>query len=467
VGPGNNGGDGLITARHLARWGAVVTAFVPVERREPDLPAVSARAFGCDVLGSNDVLLPETLDTTDLIIDALLGTGRGRAIDGPIAATLGRVKRSKARVISVDVPTGVDADTGDIDPITAPADVTVVLGRPKIGLFQPDVAPIVGRLQLAEIGLPEEMSFDGIQLIEASGVRTALPQRTNGGHKGSFGRAVIVGGSRNYVGAPALAGRGAARVGAGLVTLATPASVSGRVSTMLPEATHILLRERGHPEDAGLEDTPMIAEIARDSDALIFGPGLGSGTGARRVLRDLLRHPTAEDFTPIVLDADALNILAESDGWHSGLPSPVIVTPHPGEMARLSGTSISDIQANRPEVARESAARWGVTVVLKGAFTVVAHPDGRVAISSWALPALGSAGTGDVLAGAIGGLLAQGVSPFEAACSAVYLHGAAGVLAANSAGDPTAGLLAGDLADRLPAAMGAVRRGEIPGGAFA
>ena len=467
VGPGNNGGDGLVAGRHLARWGAVVTAFVPVERREPDLLASSARGFGCEVLGPNDVLLEEKLDTADLVIDALLGTGRGRALDGSIAATLALVKRSKATVISVDVPTGIDADMGTIDPITVPADVTVVLGRPKMGLFQPDVARIAGRPTMAEIGLPEETGVDGIQLIDASLVRAALPERASGDHKGSFGRVLVVGGSRNYVGAPALAGRGAARVGAGLVTLATPASVSGRVSTMMPEATHVPLRGRGHPDDAGLEDSPAIAEVARDSDAVLVGPGLGSGKGARAVLGELLRHPTGADSPPMVRDADALNILAESRGWHVGLPSPLVVTPHPGEMARLRGTPTGGIQADRPRVARESAVGWGVTVVLKGAFTVVADPDGHIAISSWALPALGSAGTGDVLAGAIAGLLAQGVPPFEAACSAVYLHGAAGALAASDGGDPTAGLLAGDVADRLPAAAGTVRRGELPGGAFA
>ena len=467
VGPGNNGGDGLVAARHLARWGAIVTAFVPVGRRDPDPLETSAREFGCQFLGPNEGLREERLDGADVVIDALLGTGRGRALDGPIAATLVQVKRSKATVISVDVPTGIDADTGTSDPITAPAAVTVILGRPKIGLFQPDAAPIAGRLVLAEIGIPQEIGFDGIRLIDASTVRFALPQRASGGHKGSFGRVLVVGGSRNYVGAPVLAGRGAARVGAGLITLATPASVSGRVSTMMSEATHVPLRERGHPEDAGLEDSPTIAEAARDSDSLIVGPGLGSGKGGRAVLEELLGHPSAKDFPPIVLDADALNILAERTGWQRRLSSPAVVTPHPGEMARLRGTSTGDVQTNRIVIARESAAEWGVTVVLKGAFTVVADPDGRVAISAWALSALGSAGTGDVLAGAIAGLLAQGVSPFEAACSAVYLHGAAGVLAATSGGDPTAGLLAGDLADRLPAAMGAVRRGELPGGAFA
>ena len=470
VGPGNNGGDGLVAARYLARWGANVTAFVPVERREPDVLAATAEEFGCDVLTAHldpdGSVFGERIGRADLIIDALLGTGGGRPLEGPIADALSRVRGATASIVAVDLPSGVDADTGAIDARAVPADLTVVLGAPKLGLFHPGSARTSGRLMLADIGLPEDQGDARIELIDSAFVREVLPARTLGDHKGSFGRVLIVGGSRNYVGAPVLAARGAARIGAGLVTLATPASISGRVATMMPEATHRPIREGGHPDDAGLEDSPTVAELADASGAMLVGPGLGLGAGARGLVEEVFRRPGSAHFGPIVLDADALNALAERDGWHVGLASPATVTPHPGEMARLTGMTVAEIQDDRVGAARNGAAKWAVTVVLKGAFTVVAEPDGRVAINPSALPVLGSAGTGDVLAGAITGLLAQGVPPYEAACAAVYLHCAAGMLAARSNGDPTAGLLAGEVAENLPAAMGVARRGERVAGMF-
>jgi hydroxyethylthiazole kinase-like uncharacterized protein yjeF len=471
VGPGNNGGDGLVAAGTLARWGSNVTAYVPVERQGPSDLADAATAHGCVVVESHadpdDLALSERVATADLIIDALLGTGRGRPLEGRMAAILEQISRVSAPIISIDVPTGVDADTGSVDPLTVPADATIILGLPKTGLFQGDAAQFVGRLILADIGLLEGSNDGGVELIHSALARQNLPSRPLGGHKGSFGRALIVGGSRNYVGAPVLAARGAARIGAGLVTLATPAGVSAHVASMMPEATHYPMRQRGHPDDAGLEDSPTLAEVARGSGALVIGPGLGVEAPGRGIVEEMVLHPDGGHFVPLVLDADALNILAERDNWHRGLPSPVIITPHPGEMARLTGLTVAEVQADRVRIAREKSSAWGVTVVLKGAFTVVADPDGRVAINPCALPALSSAGTGDVLAGAIAGLLAQGVAPYEAACSAVYLHGIAGTLATSGNGDQLAGLLAGDVAEKLPAAIGMVRRGEPVAGIFA
>ena len=471
VGPGNNGGDGLVAARHLARWGAGVTAFLPVERRQPDDLMASAQEYGCAVIGAvsdpDAGTLAECLSRADLVVDALLGTGRRRPLEGPIASALSAVRQAKAPVLAVDLPTGVDADTGAVDAKTVPADVTVVLGAPKRGMFQQDAAQACGRLTLAEIGLVDDTGVGVLELIDSPLVRSILPRRPPGGHKGTFGRVVVFGGSTNYIGAPALAGRGAGRIGAGMVTLATPARISGRVAAMMPEATHVRLRERGHPDDAGAEESSVVPELARDSDAVLLGPGLGLGDGARGLVETLLRRPRAADYPPMVLDADALTILAEGREWRRRIPSPAVVTPHPGEMARLTGTSVAEVQADRVETARSSAAQWGLTVVLKGAFTVVADADGRVAVSPWALPVLGSAGTGDVLAGAVAGLLAQGMAPFDAGCAAVYLHASAAVLAAADMGDREAGVLAGDVADRLPAAVGIVRRGGRVEGAFA
>ncbi len=471
IGPGNNGGDGFIAARHLARWGASVTGFVPVDRREPDDLEVTAREYGCTVFAAGSdpdrTALVERVSGADLVIDALLGTGHGRPLKGPIASVLSTIRGMRTPVLAVDLPTGVDADTGAVDAETVPADLTVVLGAPKRGMFEPGAAEVCGRWVFADIGIGAGRGDGGIELIDSALVRRVLPGRPLHGHKGTFGRATIFGGSSNYVGAPALAGRGAGRVGAGVVTLATPAPVSAQAASMMPEATHFSWEGFGDPGDVGKNESPTVSQLARESAAIVLGPGLGLGAAARGLIERFVQTPNSADYPPVVVDADALTILAERDEWYRVFPGPAVVTPHPGEMARLTGVSASEIQANRVETARSSAGRWGLTVVLKGAFTVVADSDGRTAISPWASPVLGTAGTGDVLAGAIAGLLAQGSAPFEAACAGVYLHGSAAALAAVDHGDPETGVLAGDVAEHLPAAIGIVRRGGRVDGAFA
>ena len=282
-----------------------------------------------------------------------------------------------------------------------------------------------------------------------------LPNRPATGHKGTFGHAVIVGGSEAYRGAPALAARAAARAGAGTVAIAAPESLTDSIAPMAPEATYIRLES----SDRQVESVKQLLEAfeARPPDTVAVGPGLGLNDNAGAIITGLLQGGWAR--TPMILDADALTILSRTSKWWERVSGPVVLTPHPGEMARLCGVSVEEVQGARFEVAAEKAREWGATVVLKGAYTVIASPDEPTVICPLAFPALASGGTGDALAGIITGFLAQGLSTFDAARAGVYVHGVAGVLAAERNGNLTTGLLASDLIERIPAAMELIRGG--------
>jgi len=303
-----------------------------------------------------------------------------------------------------------------------------------------------------------------LEVVTPEMVRGWLPARPPDAHKGTFGRALIVAGSANYTGAARLAGAAAVRTGAGLVTVALPASIHRAVAATLSEATYLLL-----PHELGVLAEPaveVLAEQAGRYDAMLLGPGLGQEKETAEFLTALLRgrerRPvgflrTGETavqpipLPPLVVDADGLNLLARMDGWPTRIPSGSILTPHPGEMARLMGCSVADVQADRVAVARRQAREWGHVVVLKGAFTVVAAPDGRTVLEPFANPALATGGTGDVLAGIIVALRAQGLGPFEAAAAGAYLHGLTGELARRHLG--AAGVAAGDLPPLIPQAI--------------
>jgi NAD(P)H-hydrate epimerase len=471
TGPGNNGGDGLVAAQRLARWGAEVSVYLPVRRQEPDPLLEACFAAGCEVRSRDEdpdgAWLASHVRRAEAVVDAILGTGRARPLEGALARTLARVREEKTRrpslrTVAVDLPTGLNADTGELDPQTLSADMTLVLGLPKRGHLALPGAEACGRMVLVDIGLPPDADRDAsLGLIDAASTRVALPERPLGGHKGTFGRALIVGGSQNYIGAPALAARAAARAGAGLVTIAAPASLTPSISALCPEATHNPLPDEGHLGFLG-------GRLAADEllelphyDGTTIGPGLGhTSTTALFLKRALYDGGESAELGPLVLDADALNILATMPSWWARLPQPAVLTPHPGEMGRLTGLSPAQVQADRLGLAQARAQEWGVVLVLKGAFTIVASPEGRTAISPIALPALATAGTGDVLSGALAGLLAQGMEVFPAACAAVYVHGLAGALAAQETGDGLRGIVASDVAEKLPTAIAMVRRGE-------
>ncbi|HEX6384847.1 MAG TPA: NAD(P)H-hydrate dehydratase, partial [Anaerolineae bacterium] len=367
-------------------------------------------------------------------------------------------------VVAIDCPSGMNTDTGALDPVTIPADLTVTFAGPKRGHFKFPGAAACGELVVADIGIPAdlpEVQSVLVELVTADYARQLLPPRPADGHKGTFGKALIVAGSGEYWGAPVLAARAALRTGAGLVALAVPEKIRPTIAGQLPEATYPPVADQ---TTFNADGARFLLEKIDSYQALLVGPGLGE---AESFLKTFLGIGEAIDFIqdrladkgqdrllpPLVVDADGLNLLSQMEEWPGRLPPNTILTPHPGEMARLMGIPLSELrQMDRIDVAREKAAEWNHVVLLKGAYTVIAAPDGRCALLPFANPALATGGTGDVLAGVIVSLLAQGLEPYEAAILGGYLHGAA----AESYGKK-AGLLAHELADFVPEMLSALR----------
>ncbi|MBI4287368.1 MAG: NAD(P)H-hydrate dehydratase [Chloroflexi bacterium] len=468
VGPGNNGGDGLVAARRLHNWGAAVTIYlcrtVPdipervaanVHRAsEPDRHLRTTMEMGIPVVQASadpaQATLCGLLSSADVALDALLGTGKARPLEGDLANVAQRLARAKARrpqlsVIAVDLPTGLNPDTGATDPHCVTADFTLTLGYPKIGLLTFPGASRVGEMRVLDIGIPGSLGQNiTLDLMTPEWVAAALPRRPLEANKGTFGRVLVIAGSINYVGAAALSCAAATRTGAGLVTLATPASLVPVAASKLTEVTYLPLPEAS---PGVLSTSVSVSDMGQAFTVCLIGCGLGQSPGAEGLVRQALCSDAVKPECRVV-DADALNILSRIPRWWEKAPGNIVLTPHPGEMARLTGLTVDEVEANRVRVARESAQKWGKVVALKGAYTVVANPDGRAMVSPFANPGLASAGTGDVLAGAIAGLAAQGQPAYEAAVCGVYLHGAAGELARDEFGD--AGILATDLLPALP-----------------
>jgi NAD(P)H-hydrate epimerase len=492
VGPGNNGGDGLVIARRLHDAGVAATLYLWRARSESDANYTACVARGIGVhLAEEDAdlaALHTLLAASDLAIDALLGIGVSRPLTGHLAAIVAAVNGARAthrlRVFAVDIPSGIDADTGAVQGAAITADTTISTGPPKRGMLLYPGAAYAGALHVADIGLPAA-ALEKImsELITAELARTLLPARPSDAHKGTFGHVLVVAGSPHYPGAAGLASAAAARAGAGLVTLASGRStlVVGRIPEViakpLPEAEWGALGEAAADE---------IRKDAGNYAAILIGPGLGREKATQLFLERLIGieaarqriqigfrigaapekpAPAAAPLPPLVIDADALNLLAaiaesregEEDHWWDRLErGTCVLTPHPGEMRRLLG--VESLDDDLVAVAEQAAARWGQVVVLKGATTIVAGPDGRTLVNRGDNPALATGGTGDVLAGVIAGLLAQGRTPFDAAALGVYLHSAAGALVRAEIGDM--GALASDLLPRLPLAAKRLKSGE-------
>jgi NAD(P)H-hydrate epimerase len=501
VGPGNNGGDGLVAAHYLWEMGAQVTCYIWKRNVEGDSNYQRVEAGGLAIIWAEDdagfEALEGLLSAADIVVDALLGVGVTRPIGGALKELLDVVRlhapgsqppgglgyavpsgfgAKTPLVVAVDCPTGLNCDTGELDPCALQADMTVTFAYPKVGLLRCPGGEVTGDLVVADIAIPPHLAGDVVpEMATAEMVKHWLPQRPGSAHKGSFGRALVVAGSVNYVGAATLAGAGATRVGAGLVTMALPMPVQPAVAANLTEATYLLL-----PHDLGVIASgavQVLGERLGDYEALLLGPGLtqeketiafvhallGLERAERRghigfVASSRAQGPETLDLPALVVDADGLNALATAQEWWKGLPAETCLTPHPGEMARLMGgeTTAQEVQADREGIASRMALEWGVVVVLKGAFTVVAAPDGRVVVIPFANAGLATAGSGDVLAGAIVGLRAQGMGAFAAAVAGAYLHGLAGEMVRAEMGDM--GMVAGDLPSHLPLALRRLRR---------
>jgi NAD(P)H-hydrate epimerase len=457
-GKGNNGGDGFVAARHLLDCGANVRVWTTVAGS--DLNG-AARANHAALPADRLAILPDEADgawttlTTDLaradlIIDALLGTGVRGVVTGTVATAIDLINAAGRPVLAVDVPSGVAADTGQICGRAVRATATITLGLSKPGLLLHPGAGLAGTLLVGDIGLPAELTaFDPgcIGLLTAEDLASLLPRRAVTAHKGDAGRALLVAGSRGFTGAAALAATAALRGGAGLVTVLTPASVQPVLAVKLTEAMTAPLPDTDGALAPGAE-AALRPWLAR-ADAIALGPGLGTGSGSRTVTLAAL----AEAGVPLVLDADALNVIAvEPDpaATLAGARADVVITPHPGEMARLTRVSVPEIESDRLGAARRFAAAAKCCVVLKGVPTVIALPDGTTWLNRTGNPGMASGGMGDALTGLITALIAQGLPVAAAARAGVWLHGLAGDLAAREIGD--IGIIAGDLIARIPAA---------------
>ncbi len=448
-GGGNNGGDGYVAARllHAGGVGTFAVSIVPPDALRGDARAAfeAARTVGVPLLDA--AALPQLQASQgDVLLDALLGTGLARAPEGLHAAAIARLAELRAggsRVVALDVPSGLSADTGrPLGPCVA-ADRTVTFAFLKRGLVLHPGAAFAGEVELADIGIPAAAAAavpSSCELLTEREAQALVPPRAPDAHKGDAGRVLVVAGSPGKGGAAHLALSGALRGGAGLVTLLArpevlPFALAGR-----PEAMSRPLPGAG---PLGPDDLDALLAAAKGVDAIVIGPGLPRGPETGPLLRAFLERAGR----PAVLDADALNALAERPGLVAGLPVPVVLTPHPGEMARLTGSTIADVQADRIGLAARQARAWGCVLVLKGARTVVASPEAAPAVVEAGNPGMATGGTGDVLAGLVGALLAGGLPAFDAARAATFAHALAGDLAAARLGER--GLLAGDLAQAL------------------
>lgn len=450
VGPGNNGGDGLVCAQHLHAWGWQVDLHL-VPQRDRDV-----RRF--PVLGQVQPG-PLPAERVDVVVDALLGTGSSRPIDGALAAAIEAVRghQKQAGVVAVDVPSGVNSDTGAADPRTLPADVTVTLGQAKVGLYQYPARELAGEIVVVDIGIPGELDA-GVRtwLGDAELARAFLPGRPESGHKGTFGKLLVVAGCLSYCGAPHLTSVAAARAGAGLVRVATPRSVHPIVASKFTEATFAALPETADGAIARDALPRLEAQLDDDYDCLLIGPGLSQDWETRDVVERLLLDD--RELPPgVVIDADGLNNIATHPDWPARLRPGCVLTPHPAEFGRLANLSIHEVLDQRFELARAKAREWGQVIVAKGANTIVAGPDGRVVVDPGANPLIGTAGTGDVLAGTIAGLLTQGVPAWEGAVAAIRVCSQAARLLVPKYGQ--SGLLASDLHQQIPLAMRQIRDG--------
>ncbi len=463
VGPGNNGGDGLVMARYLEHWGAIVSLYRWKEQR--------LTIQGKDVdAAETPAALEKTLHLAEYVLDALLGTGRSRPLPESMRSLLSMVKqererRNTLRVVAVDLPTGLNADTGEVDPGTIPADITITLACPKQGFFFFPGRDYIGELYVGDIGLPAELESSlQTEMLTGDLVDSLLPQRPLNSNKGTFGKVMLLCGSPPYPGSAYLAGSAAGRVGAGLVTLAVTEQMLPIYASAFHEGTFVLLPE----EQAGsFERVTTLMNHLKGYRALLTGPGLGQSPYIREVILKLLedlRTMPDEQRPYLIIDADGLNNLSALERWWTLLPKDTVITPHPGEMGRLcKGIKVSGGSIDRLDLARRMAQEWQVTLVLKGACTIITHPEQgarevpcSTRINWLANPALATAGTGDVLAGMVAGLLAQNVKPFDAASAAVYLHTVAANLVSEEIG--YAGLLASDLLPQIPRAMRKIRR---------
>jgi hydroxyethylthiazole kinase-like uncharacterized protein yjeF len=455
-GAGANGGDGFVVARHLAQRGTDVRVLLcaPRARLSGDAAVVLAalEKMGGVPLEDGGAWADEAawrtrLEGAAVIVDAIFGIGLRDDVTGVPAAAIAAINASSAYKVAVDIPSGLDADTGRVRGVAVIADTTATMGARKLGLVL-DARARVGAVEVVALGVPMIPPPEGgpfCHFVEAGPIWRELPRRGATAHKGSAGHLLVIAGSVGRTGAALLAGRAALRAGAGVVTIASTAAGQAALDAKVVE---IMTARYAEGDDADPRaSAPILTALAVRKGAVAIGPGIPTGPNMRGVVRELASRLSV----PMVIDADALNLLGtDIVRVLSNAQAPRILTPHPGEMARLLGRSVDEVEADRLGVARQLASRTAAVVVLKGARTLIAAPDGTVFINPTACGALATAGSGDVLTGLIGSLLAQGLDALAAARAGVFIHGAAGEAVAERLGS---GLVAGDLPEAIAAVM--------------
>ncbi|MGE5460055.1 MAG: NAD(P)H-hydrate dehydratase [Solirubrobacterales bacterium] len=448
-GKGNNGGDGLVAARHLARWGVRVTVLLleaAEDLREPaDANFARLAETNVRVRPFSDSLLARELARADVAVDAIFGTGfRGLPEDDHAAAIEG-LNEGGVPVVAVDIPSGVNGDTAAVEGEAVWADVTVTFGAAKVGVVLLPGAERAGLVEVVDIGFPPDLLESDLWLMGETDVAELLPTRAIETHKREAGVVLVVGGSRLMTGAVCLAAAAASRVGAGLVQVAVPEGILPVVQSLVREATFLALPETPQGTVAP-EATAALAERLAAADALALGPGMTTDPATAGWIRETV----AQAPIPTVLDADGLNAFAGRASELASRRADLVLTPHAGEFARLAGGTARDVEADRVGHVRKLAAETQATVLLKGTRTLVGTPDGQVRVNPTGGSYLATGGTGDVLTGAIAGLLARGLPSVDAASVGAFLHGRAGALAAARAGE---GTTAGDVLEHLAEAV--------------
>ncbi len=516
IGKGNNGGDGLVAAYELQNDSRIRVGLYLLEHRDNDPLMMPFNANGHDSFVAyfeddhDNRVLKNMIASADLIVDAVFGIGIRLPIKGDAERLLRTVNQSlnarrselrkevglvgyaspweipalpRPRVLAIDCPSGLDCDSGEIDTTAVSADETITFIAPKMGLLKYPGAESVGRLNLATLEIEDDfdlMKEAAWKLADAGSVAEMLPARPQSSNKGTFGKVMVVGGSTNYTGAVALSAMAAYRSGAGLVTLGAPGPVVNTLAGSLMEPTWLIL-----PHDMGVISEQAVSLLLKEIKgytALLIGPGMTQEDASKNMLNELFnrvqKSPTQtvrrsigfitenapeqdsheqSQLPPLVIDADALNILSRQENWWKVLPPNTVITPHPGEMARLCGEETQFVIDNRWELVVEKSKEWNLTILLKGAYTLIASPDGRCAVLPFKTDALATAGTGDVLAGLLVGMRAQEMDAFESAVAAGYIHGLAGELAARELGT-TRSVIAGDILNHIAQAFRWVER---------
>jgi ADP-dependent NAD(P)H-hydrate dehydratase / NAD(P)H-hydrate epimerase len=457
VGSGNNGGDALVALTTMQQAGWQASAYLARPRPADDNLLKAAQQAGVRVYGAEADVDFAQLTTLlqhqpSLLIDGVLGTGITLPLRAEIARLLAFIKNFKPLpfVVAVDCPSGVDCDSGAAAPETIPAQLTISMEAVKNGMANLPAFGLSGEIQVISLNLPDNLPTTPeihTWMVDKNMLLGVLPPRDLDSHKGRFGTLTVAAGSLSYPGAAVLAGRAAYRVGTGVVQMAVPAPLQSMLAGHLPEA----IWQRLPDEDGAIsaDAAQVLLNSLNRTTCLLLGPGLGQHPATTQFLRELLlKYDLKIRNIPLVLDADGLRLVSLLPNWPTLLPPQTILTPHPGEMSALTGLSTTEIQQDRLNLARQYARTWGHVVVLKGALTIVASPDGETCIIPVATPALAHAGTGDVLAGMIAGLRAQKVEAFEAAWAGAFLHGKAGLMAAQSVGTPAA-VMASDVSSQI------------------